>query len=171
MVFHTLFVCAVACWLVACLLEVPTIGQAYNLIFAMVLYALVSFILAAALFIVSDLTGHALRILWRLQGRRIAPDTAWHIIGVASVGWVLTYGIWLAAWSGIEIWRIIDPPPTDFELRQRVGFEIEYIQMPAFFGGFAAGLAVFAGYTLLGLHRLRYANRARPVMTATHAAD
>jgi hypothetical protein len=86
----------------------------------------------------------------------------WHIIGVASIGWVLTYAIWLAGWSTTKIWRIIDPPLSDYELRQRVGYELFNIQLPSLVGGFAAGFTVFLAYALLGFHRIKYANRVSP---------
>jgi hypothetical protein len=173
MVVHTLFVCSVVCCLVASILEIPTIDQPQLLFFPIVVYAVFAFILGAALFFVIDLSGHALRILWRCGERQITPDTGWHIIGVASVGWVLTYAIWLAGWSATEIWRIIDPPLSDYELRQRVGYELFNILLPSLLGGFAAGFTVFLAYALLGFHRLRYANLARPETTSapsTHAA-
>lgn len=162
MVVHTIFLCSVVCWIFASILEIPTIDQPHFLLVPIVVYAVFASILGAAVFIVTDLSGHVLRVLWRRGERRITPDTGWHIIGVASIGWVLTYAIWLAGWSTTKIWRIIDPPLSDYELRQRVGYELFNIQLPSLVGGFAAGFTVFLAYALLGFHRIKYANRVSP---------
>lgn len=158
MAVPTLLLCSVVCWLIAWLLEIPTIEPLYRLLFPIVFYAVFALVFAVALFMVSGVVGLGLQILSKILGTRLTPDIAWHIVGVASVGWVLTYGIWLTAWSATELYKIIDPPQTDFELRQRMYFEDTYILFPAFFGGFGAGFFVFLGFALLGAYRLRYAN-------------
>lgn len=162
MVLPTLLLCSAACWLIACILEIPAIEHPLWLAMPAAFYAFFAIVLAAGLFAASGGVAIGIQIVSKLLGARITPDTAWHIIGVASVGWVLTYAIWLAGWSATKIWRIIDPPLSDYELRHREGFELFNILAPSLLGGFAAGFTVFLGYALLGFHRLRYANRPRP---------
>lgn len=162
MVVPTLLLCSAVCWSVACLLQIPTAERSSLLFlpFGFAVYAFVALVLAGALLILSGIIAFGLQVVSGVGGRgtRIGYDAAWHIVGLASVGWVLTYGVWLAAWSAVELYKIINPPQTDLELRQRVFFEEEFILFPAFYGGFGAGFFVFLGFALLGAYRLRYIN-------------
>jgi hypothetical protein len=172
MIVPTLLLCSGGCLFIVCLLEIPRTEQIYMLPIGLFFLTVISLIPAAALLMISGAVSIGLQVLSRALKARITPDTAWHIVGVASVGWVLTYAVWLTAWSALRIYRMIHPL-TGHEHRQRTMFELEYIEIPALLGGSAAGFAVLLGWALLGFHRLRYANRARPEPPRTdpHAAS
>jgi hypothetical protein len=176
MVVPTLLMCGVVWWLIACLLETPTTQQLNLLAGPIFFFAFATFVSAIGLLLLSCVFAVGLQCISRIRGTRITPDTAWHIVGLASIGWVLTYAIWLGGWSAVRIWRIIDPPIFDYQLRQRVFFELDNILMPTLLGGFVAGFTVFLAYAILGFNRLRYANQPRPdaptppTPVAAHAA-
>ena len=166
MIVPTLLLCSGGCLFIACVLDIPRTEQIYMLPIGLIFLTVISLIPATALLMISGAVSIGLQVLSRALKARITPDTAWHIVGVASVGWVLTYAVWLTAWSALRIYRMIHPL-TDYEHRQRTMFELEYIEIPALLGGSAAGFAVVLGYALLGFYRLRYSNRVRPDPAST----